>query len=265
MDIASPLLLTSALVLGLRHGIDWDHIAAITDIVTATSNNNQRALVDNTKLQLKSLFLSTCYAVGHTAIVIVLGLMVISFRVVFPGWLDGVMERIVGLTLLILGIWVFYSLQLYLQGKQDFRLKSRWMLLWSFLRHIYKKLQSGLCRQTGEAGFHIEKYGALGAFSIGVIHGIGAETATQVLIIGAVGTTSQSVGIAILLSFATGLLLSNLVVASLGISGFRLACAARPLLITASILTGAFGITVGSIYISGMAGALTDLQKLLGV
>jgi high-affinity nickel permease len=30
-------LLTTALVLGIRHGIDWDHIAAITDITSTTA------------------------------------------------------------------------------------------------------------------------------------------------------------------------------------------------------------------------------------
>src|SRR5947207_12075122 len=30
-------LLLTALVLGIRHGIDWDHIAAITDITSTTS------------------------------------------------------------------------------------------------------------------------------------------------------------------------------------------------------------------------------------
>src|SRR5205823_11035530 len=30
-------LLLTALVLGVRHGIDWDHIAAITDITSTTS------------------------------------------------------------------------------------------------------------------------------------------------------------------------------------------------------------------------------------
>ena len=30
-------LLTTALALGFRHGIDWDHIAAITDITSTTT------------------------------------------------------------------------------------------------------------------------------------------------------------------------------------------------------------------------------------
>ncbi|MCH8850354.1 MAG: hypothetical protein IIC89_05960, partial [Chloroflexi bacterium] len=32
-------LLAGAFALGLRHGIDWDHIAAITDITSTTAAN----------------------------------------------------------------------------------------------------------------------------------------------------------------------------------------------------------------------------------
>ncbi len=34
---AAAELLGTALVLGIRHGIDWDHIAAITDITSTTA------------------------------------------------------------------------------------------------------------------------------------------------------------------------------------------------------------------------------------
>src|SRR5919197_734526 len=38
MDEAAGMgLLVTALVLGIRHGIDWDHIAAITDITSTTA------------------------------------------------------------------------------------------------------------------------------------------------------------------------------------------------------------------------------------
>ena len=36
-------LLTTALALGFRHGIDWDHIAAITDITSTTSASHTEA------------------------------------------------------------------------------------------------------------------------------------------------------------------------------------------------------------------------------
>ena len=65
IDIA---LLSTALVLGLRHGIDWDHIAAISD-VTATEPTARRAFGR-----------ATIYAAGHASVVLALG-SVASWRV----------------------------------------------------------------------------------------------------------------------------------------------------------------------------------------
>ena len=36
-------LLAGAFALGLRHGIDWDHIAATTDITSTTANQTKSA------------------------------------------------------------------------------------------------------------------------------------------------------------------------------------------------------------------------------
>ncbi len=47
MDFGSLIILGNALVLGVRHGIDWDHIAAIADIVgtaNATKVNEDGAI-----------------------------------------------------------------------------------------------------------------------------------------------------------------------------------------------------------------------------
>jgi high-affinity nickel permease len=265
MNFPQPLLLVTSLVLGLRHGIDWDHIAAITDIVTAVVNNNDPEAGKNHNLQLKALLLTACYAVGHSTIVITLGLLAICFRAILPIWIDSIMERIVGITLLILGIWVFYSLNLYFQNRKSFRLKSRWTLLWSLLQHFIQRVQNHFGKPWAEKPFKLETYGLLGSFIVGIIHGIGAETGTQVLIIASVSSTNQSTGLAMLVSFATGLLLSNLALATVETRGFILSYAVTPVLITASIATGIFGITIGSLYVAGLAKALPDLQKLMGV
>ena len=62
MDFA---LLISAFGFGIRHGFDWDHIAAISDI--ATSEKNPK----------KAFSLSTAYAFGHAAVVVLLGVGII--------------------------------------------------------------------------------------------------------------------------------------------------------------------------------------------
>src|SRR6266540_3432348 len=39
-QIGGLSLLTTGLLLGVRHGIDWDHIAAITDIASTTTSGD---------------------------------------------------------------------------------------------------------------------------------------------------------------------------------------------------------------------------------
>ncbi len=107
-------LLLTALGLGLRHGIDWDHIAAIADLSSTTKDKK------------RGFALSMAYAVGHGAVVFVLGTFAILFGLAIPDSLDEWMGRIVGVTLVALGAWIL--VELARKGK-DFRLRSRWMLV----------------------------------------------------------------------------------------------------------------------------------------
>ncbi len=54
-------MVVTAFVFGLRHGIDWDHLAAITDLTGSQSRPR------------RSMLLATCYALGHGAVVFALG------------------------------------------------------------------------------------------------------------------------------------------------------------------------------------------------
>ncbi len=107
-------LLTTALVLGLRHGVDWDHIAAIADL-SGTATDRRRGFR-----------LSLLYALGHAFVVFALGCLAIVAGTAIPDGLDRWMGRIVGLTLIWLGIWVIVEL---VRHGRDFRLRSRWMLV----------------------------------------------------------------------------------------------------------------------------------------
>ncbi|MGH1491627.1 MAG: hypothetical protein ACRBK7_19905 [Acidimicrobiales bacterium] len=107
------LLLTS-LGLGLRHGIDWDHIAAIADL-SSTAESRRRGFM-----------LSFLYAIGHAVVVIMLGALAIAFGAALPDGVDVWMGRVVGLTLVALGAWVLIEL---IRKGRDFRLRSRWILV----------------------------------------------------------------------------------------------------------------------------------------
>lgn len=107
-------LLTTAFVFGLRHGVDWDHIAAIADLSGSAANRR------------RGIRLSFLYAFGHAIVVFALGSMAVLAGAAIPEALDAWMGRIVGLTLVWLGIWVLLEL---VRHGHDFRLRSRWMLV----------------------------------------------------------------------------------------------------------------------------------------
>ncbi len=72
--MSAPLnvVLFSCAVLGFRHGFDYDHIAAITDIAGVQAG------------PARTMRLSLMYALGHAATVAVLGAVVIGFQLALP-------------------------------------------------------------------------------------------------------------------------------------------------------------------------------------
>ncbi len=236
------LLVLSALAFGLRHGVDWDHIAAITD-VTGSQDSTRR-----------SLWLGTVYALGHATIITVLGLGAILLGIFLPKWVDGVMQRVVGVTLLFLGAYVIYSLA---RDGRDFKMRSRWMLIFEGFEIAYHKLVGRLTGIEMESPRQDRKYGVATAYSIGLIHGVGAETPTQVLLfIAAAGAAGRQVGVALVLVFILGLLISNSAITILSTFGFLRARKNAPALIVLGGFAAAFSLAVGTIFLFGQGNLL---------
>jgi hypothetical protein len=170
MVIVAPtrleLALLSAAILGFRHGFDYDHIAAISDIASVQSSR---------KLAMR---LGLLYALGHAATVAVLGSAVIFFQLSLPHRLDRVAERLVGATLIVLGIYV-----LGLLFKGDYAPRSRFALLARLAAWLDWKLKKHWHNHELPAPKTPDwNYSGKSVFVIGVIHGLGAETPSQLLI-----------------------------------------------------------------------------------
>lgn len=263
MNPLSFSLIANALFLGFRHGIDWDHIAAITDIVgvSTASVNGRRGVIclDNDSLKC-SLF----YAFGHGFVVFSLGIAALRFAAILPSWIDPFMERIVGITLLALGLWLTYSLVSFVYGKQEFRLVSRWMLVLSFIRTLHNWFTRKLSSENPFSRIGSDRYRPGTAFGVGMVHGIGAETATQILLITAVGEAgSQALGVSMLVSFVVGMLISNALIAMLATSGFISSLKLRAVYLITGALVAAFSLTVGCAFVCGQGNCLPDLQHFL--
>ena len=277
-------LLVAAFWFGFRHGIDWDHIAAITDI---TSSQDERR---------PAMIFGTLYAVGHALVVLVLGVLAILAGDRIPSSIDDVMTRIVGATLVLLGVYVFVSL---VRHGRDFRLRSRWMLIFQgvrrgihWARRVSVRSGPGSANEAapregtahpaeipaqawhhghhGRPGHHhhpgpeeddsFMTYGKGTAFGVGMIHGVGAETPTQVLVfLAAAGAGGTSVGIFVLMAFIVGLLASNSLITLGSALGFLKANRNFAIYATVAVLTGVFSLVIGFIFLTGKTTLLPAL------
>jgi len=276
-------LLLTAFGFGFRHGIDWDHIAALTDI-TSSQDTPRR-----------SMWFATLYALGHALVVFLLGFAAIVLAQRLPAGVDAVMERFVGATLVLLGGYVFFALA---RHRRDFRMRSRWMLLLSGARrgvywlrtraaapselieiehqHAHRAHEpvlvlSGASAKSSVLPDHRHRhrhivplpddpfadYAPRTAFGIGMVHSVGAETPTQVLIfVTAAGAGGKTSGFVLLVAFLVGLLASNSAVALAGTFGFLGATRNVKLYVAISCITALFSLVIGAIFLFGSAAVL---------
>lgn len=276
-------LLMTVFLAGLRHGVDLDHLAAISDI--ASSQLNRR----------RALVLSTIYAAGHGLVLTLLGLGAVLAGARVPSWLDSFMGRVVGVTLVILGLYVIYTLVRY--GRQA-RVRSRWMLVLAGVRRTLswlKRTSSEVVSiEHSHAHHHVPghrhehqdghgadlhgvqsvavatrhthlhrhvatmprdpftEYGGATAFGIGMIHGVGAETPTQVLLFAtAAGTAGSWAGALLLVAFTGGLFLANTAVAVATTFGFAQGQRLPVLFVGLAATTAIVSLVVGASYVIG--------------
>lgn len=304
-------IMGGALALGIRHGFDWDHIAAIADITSATATEPEEEsapAVLHTHAERSFAFdsapagalhggssfvaparsralpnaldrlgnyahrhrtplsLGTMYALGHGSMVVVLGLLAILFKEILPGWIDPIMERVVGITLVALAAYLFFSVFRYFRGG-EFQLRSRWTLIFAVAGRAWRWATGGLAGHDHDHGHHHhidQRYGGGTAYSIGLLHGIGAETGTQVLIIGAaVGAGSKGMSVATLLIFVAGLLLSNSLITIASTTGFISVQRRQAVYVGVGLIAAIFSLVVGMVFLSQSANILPSMDPLV--
>jgi|SRR5579862_923291 len=238
------LALLSAAILGFRHGFDYDHIAAITDITSLQSD------------RWAGMRLGLLYALGHAAMVAVLGSAVIVFQLSLPHGIDRIAERLVGLTLLVLGVYVLGSL---FRGTQAPR--SRFHLMAGAARWINWRVTSywhdhDVPRPADKPW----NYNAKSVLVIGLVHGLGAETPSQLMIfLLAANLGGIAKGFLGLLIFIAGLLVMNtlMTASAVGLFGFSSRMPRFQFIVTA--LTAIYSLAVGAVFLFGSSSLLPAL------
>jgi high-affinity nickel-transport protein len=269
-------LVATAFALGFRHGFDWDHLAALSDI--AASQQNRR----------RSMMLATMYALGHAAVAFTIGAAVIVASAHLPASVGEFMERLVGVTLVALGVWVIVST---LRNGQSTRMPSRGALLVAGFRRLRSRRPAPIViehehdhpagehhehelehesvgggRRTTVISSHSHRhrhvgalpddplpaYGGGAAVGVGMIHGVGFETPTQALVfVTAAGAGTRVAGLLVLACFLAGLLAANTVVAIASTFGLTGASSRARLYTAVSLVAAAASLALGLLYVFG--------------
>lgn len=212
-----------AVLIGFRHGMDSDHIAAIADMVGSERERKRQ------------LQMGITYALGHGSIVAVIGSAAIILGTRLPQGLLDAMELLVGYSLLFLGGFILYSI---CRQKEEYHYQSRWEILYEMAAKLFN-------RRKKEA-MNVSRIGVFGAFAVGVIHGVGAETPTQVVLISSsVGLDNTAAAVVQLFLFTFGLLVATILVTYLASWGFLKAGFKRVAFIFLGLITGSYSVLLG--------------------
>jgi hypothetical protein len=96
------LLTSSGLgsLLGMRHALEPDHLAAVTTLVAADRQIDRRA---------RAAFLGLCWGLGHTLALVIAGTILIAVRAEMPASAANLFELGVALMLIALGLRAIYN------------------------------------------------------------------------------------------------------------------------------------------------------------
>jgi high-affinity nickel permease len=180
------LVLFVAVLLGLRHATDPDHIAAVTTLVASGRERVARRAAE----------LGIWWGAGHALTLVVFGLPILLFERYLPERLQQGAETAVAALIVFLAV----------------RLLVRW-------RHGYFNLHAH--PHAHERHRHSVR-SPLGAFSIGLVHGMGGSAGVGVLLLAAIPSTSLAVVSLLLLALFTAVSMA------LVTTGFGATLSARP-------------------------------------
>ena len=185
-SVGALTILSFGLVLGFKHAIEVDHVVAVSSIVTQHRSVWRAAAV------------GLLWGLGHTASILVVGVLVLIFKVTIPESVSGWLEFSVALMIILLG-----SLALFAAMRKRAEVH--------YHRHIHPG-QSHIHVHFHENTFpesyarephshHVTRLG-LKPFVVGSIHGLAGSAALTLLILPQI--ESIFLGLSYLLVFGVG-------------------------------------------------------------
>jgi high-affinity nickel-transport protein len=239
-DVVPWALAGTSFALGARHGLDWDHIAAITDLTSPRPGDEQAPR----RHARRGTALAWWYCAGHGLVLAVLGGLVLALGIGLPAGLDSAFEYVVGLTLVVLGGVVLFQLGRY---RSDYRYTGRIGLVVGALRRGWARARGRELPDDAMADVD-----SRGAFLVGLLHGTGASTPTQVVLFASAGASGSATSAALILgAFVAGLVVTDLAIAGAWVSGLLGSRRAPRVQLTLGLVTGLASLVLGALILTG--------------
>jgi sulfite exporter TauE/SafE len=161
-------LLGLGFLLGARHALDADHVAAVATIIS-----EQRSL-------RASGMIGVCWGIGHTTVLLIVGIAIVLFKVAVSDQVAAGFEFLVGVMLVGLGGSLAWSI-----------VKERW--------HYHRHEHDGrphlhLHRHDSREHDHAHRLqGSLKPLFVGMVHGLAGSAALVLLAASAARTVGEAI------------------------------------------------------------------------
>ncbi len=160
------LIMLVAVLLGLRHATDPDHLAAVTTLIASGRERSSRA----------ARRLGLVWGLGHATTLFAFGLPIVLFEAALPDRLQQAAETFVGLMIIALAVWLLVRWR-----RGAFHLHDH--------THLY-----GHDADRGHGHGHAPRTRTpLGAYAIGLVHGMGGSAGVAVLVLATVESKAVAV------------------------------------------------------------------------
>ncbi len=223
------ILLISAL-LGLRHASDPDHLAAVTTLIASED--------DPDKVR-KAGLMGLVWGAGHGTTLVLIGLPLVLFNRFLPGVVQQAAEILIGAIIVLLAVRLLlrwrrglFHVHAHSHGGEPHR-------------HVHSHVQE-------EAHKHAHaRRTPLGAYGVGLVHGVGGSGGLTLLLLSTISDKSQAAGA--LLLFAAGTAVSMALLST----AFGLAIAGGPVgrnFERVAPVLGVLGVAFGAWYALGALG-----------
>ena len=156
------LVVAVAVVLGLRHASDPDHLAAVTTLIAAGRDRAARSAAR----------LGLAWGLGHATSLFAFGLPIVVFKAYLPEPVQQAAETSVGVMIALLALWLLV----------------RWRRGLFHLHHDH-----GAAHAHGSRS-RVRARSPLQAFGIGLVHGMGGSAGVGVLLLASIHERVLAVG-----------------------------------------------------------------------